>query len=176
MSESGQGLRKQVVRRRARCPKCSVSFGIYKDNHYPHRQYQIDVVASVTAAVVVVGQSAQASARVGASATSARRWKRWVGELTAPGELIATAQELDPDAGSGSGISGAGPGQAARVLFALEVLGAALVRRDVSLRSRSGLGRVLEWQHRYHGVTVWLKSSLRRLSPAMALGSPGGSG
>ena len=130
------------------------------------------------AAAVGVGMqsSTQAAALVGASATSARRWTKWVADLAEPSELIATAQQLDPDATAGAGISGAGCGPVARVLFALEVLGAALARRDVELRSSSGLGRVLEWQHRYHGVVVWLMSSLRRLSPAMALGSPSGSG
>lgn len=94
----------------------------------------------------------------------------------APGDLIATAQQLDPDQTAGSGISCIGPGLAARVLFALEILGAALIRRGVELQCRSGLGRVLEWQYRCHGAAVLLTSSLRRLSPAMALGDLGGSG
>jgi hypothetical protein len=57
-----------------------------------------------------------------------------------------------------------------QVLGALEELGMALMRRGVELASRTGLGRVLEWQYRWHRVVVGLVGETRHLSPAMALG------
>jgi len=62
------------------------------------------------------------------------------------------------------------------VLAALEEVGAALVRRGVELVSRTGLGRVLEWQYRLHRVLLGLVAEPRRFSPAMALGALGDCG
>ena len=59
---------------------------------------------------------------------------------------------------------------AARVLHALEYLGTALVRSGVVLVSKSGLGRLLEWQHHLHGDVVHLVATLSSFSPALALG------
>jgi hypothetical protein len=79
--------------------------------------------------------------------------------------------KLAPDAPIGAGVSALPfASRAASVLAALEQLGVALVRTGVALVSRTGLGRVLEWQHRTHGDVVHLVAEPRYLSPAMALG------
>jgi hypothetical protein len=91
-----------------------------------------------------------------------------------PGELLRVAVQVDPTVPAGSGISRhAGEGvraRAARVLDALEQLGAALVRGGVALAQRSGLGRVLGWQRSAFGDVVGLVSEPKTLSPAMARG------
>jgi hypothetical protein len=160
---------------RAKCRTCRVSFTCYPPELYPHRQYFLDAVALVVAAVVVGKRSFAHAARASdASATSARRWTRWVAALAAPGDLLALAMRVDPDAAASTGLSSGAPsttirGTAARVLAALESLAAALVRRGVACAERSGLGRVLGWQHRAHGDVVQLTRPPDRLSPAMAL-------
>ncbi len=52
----------------------------------------------------------------------------------------------------------------------LEYLGTALVRSGVVLVSKSGLGRLLEWQHHLHGDVVHLVATPSSFSPALALG------
>jgi hypothetical protein len=159
---------------RAKCRCCRRAFTCYPPEHYPHRQFQLDVVADVAAAVAIgADPAAKAAARATASATSARRWAAWVAGLAAPALLLATAQQVDPDAPIGAGVSTIDAtssicSRASRVLAALEHLGAALVRCGVDLVSRTGLGRVLEWQHRQHADVVHLVSEPRCLSPAMA--------
>jgi hypothetical protein len=161
---------------RAKCTSCHHSFTCYPPGLYPHRQYQLDIVGEVVAAIAIGAEAAtKAAARVTASPTSGRRWTAWVAQLAVPAALLAVAQRLDPGAPVGAGISTTGSASdarslAARVLSALEELGVALVRRGVDLASRTGLGRVLEWQHRLHGDVVFLVAEPRCLSPAMALG------
>jgi hypothetical protein len=165
---------------RAKCTICHHSFTCYPPGHYPHRQYQLDVVGEVVAAIAIGGEVAtKAVAPVTASPTSGRRWTAWVAQLAAPAALLAVAQRLDPGAPVGAGISTTASASgtrslAAPALHAFEELGAALVRRAVVLASRTGLGRVLEWQHRLHGDVVYLMAAPRCLSPAMALGPSGG--
>jgi len=91
-------------------------------------------------------------------------------------ELLAVAAQLDADGAAGMRVpahEGRRPGaeRAAQVLAALEQLGAALVRRGLRLAERTGLGRVLAWQHTAHGDVYGLVAGRLRLSPAMA---PGG--
>lgn len=70
---------------------------------YPRRQYQLDVVADVGAAVALGGQPPEeAAAPASASATSARRWVRWLADLAPPVDLAALGGRL------GSGRSGRG--------------------------------------------------------------------
>jgi hypothetical protein len=160
---------------RAKCSRCRHAFTCYPPELYPRRPYALDVVALVVAAVVVGGRSfARAAREADASTTSARRWTRWVAALAAPGDLCAVATRVDPDGAASTGLSTGAPsstvrGAAARVLAALESLGAALARRGVACAERSGLGRVLGWQRRAHGEVVRLTRPPRRLSPAMAL-------
>ncbi len=160
---------------RARCKGGCPDFTVRPPALYPQRQYQLDVVSGVVGAVTLGGEAAaRAAAPVGASATSARRWTAWVAQLADVGALLSIAQRLDPDAAPGAGLSAArlpSPTRAlaAQVLHGLEHLGAALVRTGVALASKSGLGRVLEWQHALHGDVYGLVAGVRRLSPAMAL-------
>lgn len=161
---------------RAKCSTCKAGFTCRPPELYPRRQFQLDVVADVVAATAVGDEApTKAAARVSASPTSARRWLLWIAELTSPEALLAVAQKLDPDAPVGAGAAALprSDGRRARagvVLDALEQLGAALVRAGVSLVSKTGLGRVLEWQHRAHGEVVHLVVEPRSLSPAMELG------
>ncbi len=162
---------------RAKCCLCHVSFTCYPPGHYPRRQYQLDVVTEVVAAVAISeGSGVQVARAVGASATSVRRWFRWVGALIEPSVALACAVQLDPDSLAGAGLSTlatsarAVGATVARVLGALEHFAAALLHRGIQVGACTGLGRVLEWQHRYHGVYVALVAEPRRLSPPMVLG------
>lgn len=170
--EAGRVHRREVTRDRAECGGCKVSSTLYEEGHYPRRQYQLDTVARVAGAMAIGGQTApRAAATVTASPTSARRWTRWVALLTDPGELRAVTRKIDPDTPAGAGASVAALAtRAAQVLVALEELGAAVLRRGMALVSRTGLGRVLEWQYRWHRVLVTLVGEAVHLSPAMALG------
>lgn len=132
-------------------------------------------------AAVAVGDEtlADAAAAVKASATSARRWTGWVARLVEVGAVLALAARLKPDLDPSAGLSTAAPTSptralAAQVLHALESLGEALVRSGVILVSKSGLGRVLEWQQRHHGDVIHLVAEPRSFSPGMALGVAGG--
>jgi hypothetical protein len=172
---SGTAARVERWLARLKCSACRKSFTCLPEVLYPRRQYQLDVVAHVVAAVSLGDERAPAAAReVGASATSARRWVRWVAALASPSELLRVAAQLDPAAPVGIGLSRhAGDGVCARaacVLDALEQLGAALGRRGVALAMRSGLGRVLGWQRSVFGDVIGLVSEPKVLSPSMALG------
>lgn len=172
---SGTAARIERWLSRAKCSACKTSFTCLPEALYPRRQYQLDVVAQVVAVVSLGDRSAPVAAReVGASATSARRWVAWIAAIASPSELLQVTAWIDPSAPVGTGLSRhAGDGvraRAARVLDALEQLGAALVRRGVTLTQRSGLGRVLGWQRSLFGDVVSLVAEPRSLSPAMALG------
>jgi hypothetical protein len=177
---SGRATRVAQWLARSKCTACHKSFSCLPDALYPRRQYQLDVVADVVAAVSLGDRSAAAAARdAGASPTSARRWIAWVAALAAPAVLLAAAAQLDPQAPVGAGLAHhAGDGvraRAARVLDALEQLGAALVTSDVALAQRTGLGRVLGWQWSRFRDVVHLVVEPKTLSPALALGgAPGG--
>jgi hypothetical protein len=157
----------------AKCTGCGAGFTVYPEGIYPRRQYQLDVVAQISAAVVVGREPAgQAAARAGASATSARRWVLWLAQLVAPGELITLASRLDPGCATVPGAP-ASPetdkgGCAARVLAALEQVGLALLARGIRCVERTGLGRLLGWQHRAHGDIYGPCVESRRFSTGMA--------
>jgi hypothetical protein len=160
---------------RAKCSVCRTSFACYPDALYPRRQFQLDVVASVVAKVSVGEDTIAAAAQgAGASPTSARRWMRWVAALAEPSVLLRATVQIDPSAPVGVGISRHGGDgvrvRVARVLDALEQLGAALVRRGIALAMCSGLGRVLGWQRSLFGDVVGLVAEPKTLSPGMALG------
>ncbi|MBI2898513.1 MAG: hypothetical protein HYY06_33485 [Deltaproteobacteria bacterium] len=161
---------------KAKCSQCRHGFTCYPAGIYPRRQYQLDVVAWATAPVALGGTSAAETARATrAGATSVRRWVSWIAALAEPRDVVALAARIDPDSPAGTGLSSvaAAPGArraaAAAVIVALEHLGAALVRGGLRLTMRSGLGRVLGWQHQAHGEAVLLTRPPSRLSPAMAL-------
>jgi hypothetical protein len=154
---------------RAKCSSCGGGFTCYPPGAYPRRQYELDVVADVVAAVAIGGESvAQAAAAhsASASATSVRRWSAWIAVLAEVSALHAAAAQIDP---AGATVAAATPrSRVAAVLDGLEVLGAALVRAGVAIVERTGLGRVLGWQHRGHGDVFGLAGP--RFSPAMARG------
>jgi len=166
----GELTRLELPLPRARCSCCHVGFTCYPAGFYPRRQYQLDVVADAVAAVAVGGESvADAAATHATSATSVRRWSRWIAALADGAALHAIASEIDPSTAAVA--TATQRSRTAAVLGALEVLGATLVRVGVAVVERTGLGRVLGWQHRAHGVAVALVAGPTRLSPAMA---PGG--
>ncbi len=165
---------------KAKCSSCRHGFTCYPRGIYPRRRYQLDVVADVTASVAFGGSgAARAAADAHATAASARRWVAWVAALAKPGDLLAVAARLDPDAPAGAGLGGlpAGPtvrARAARVLAALEQLGAALTRAGVAVAERTGLGRVLGWQHASRGAVFGLGDAGLSSSPATALAAERG--
>lgn len=172
---SGKAERSARWLGRAKCSSCKRGFTCYPDEQYPHRQYQLDVVAEVVAAVAIGNEPAgQAAQRAQASATSARRWTAWVSQLGSVEAILAVAQRLEQNVSVGVGISTGEPGcslrsQAAQVLRALEALGQQLVRSGLRLATTTGLGRVLGWQLQAHGDVVYLVVEPRCLSPAMVI-------
>jgi hypothetical protein len=162
---------------KAKCCSCKHGFTCYPPGIYPRRRYQLDVVADVAGAVALGGASAaRAAAAVHATASSARRWVAHMAALAKPGDLLAVAARIDPDAPVGSGIAGLPTGltvraRAARVLAALEQLGSALTRAGVAMVERTGLGRVLGWQHAAHGIVFGIGDTGLHPSPATALGA-----
>lgn len=168
--------RRELWLARAKCSSCRGGFTVYPSNAYPRRQYQLDAVADIVGRTVLGGESTtQAAASVGSSATSVRRWAAWIAAMVEPAVLCAATARVDPDGPAGAGlaaVTSARPAgaRAARVLHALEQLGLALVRAGVGAAQavRTGLARVLHWQHAAHGDVVALAD---RLSPAMALGA-----
>ncbi len=165
---------------KAKCSSCKHGFTCYPPGIYPCRRYQLDVVADVAADVALGGAGAGRAAEAAhATASSARRWVAWVAALAKPGDLLAVAARLDADAPAGAGLGNLPAGstvraRAARVLAGLEQLGAALVRAGVAVAERTGLGRVLGWQHAAHGAVFRLGDTGLHPSPATALG--GGAG
>lgn len=169
VDSAGSAERWELPLARVRCSSCRHAFTCYPLGFYPRRQYQLDVVAEVVAAVEVGGESvAAAAAARSASPTSVRRWSVWIGVLAEVEAMHAIAAQIDP---SSAPVATATPrSRTAAVLDALEVLGAALVRAGVATVERTGLGRVLGWQHRAHGDVLGVVAGPRRFSPAMAFG------
>jgi hypothetical protein len=157
-----------------KCSSCHRGFTCYPPGFYPRRQYQLDVVADVVAEVALGSEPvADVAAAVTASSTSARRWTAWVSALTRAGELVAAAAQVDASVATVAlpPPCDARHPQAAAVLAGFEALGAALARVGVTAVERTGLGRVLGWQHRRHGDVYGLVAGPRSFSSAMA---PGG--
>jgi hypothetical protein len=169
LSSVGAVERREVPLPRAKCASCRLGFTCYPRGFYPRRQYQLDVVADVVAAIAVGGESvADTAVTSSASETSVRRWSAWIAALAEVDALHAVAAQVDP---STAPVATATPhSRGAAVLDALEVLGAALARTGVTLVERSGLGRVLGWQHRGHGDVYGLVAGPKQFSPAMAFG------
>lgn len=164
---------------RAKCSACQRSFTCYPEGIYPYRQYQLDPVAEVVAKGVLGGQPvAPLASSLGAAVSSVRRWTRWIADLARPGDLLALASRLDPDAPTGEGLPRVDAGspvtaRAAEVLGALEQVGGALGRRGWAAKVRTGLARFLGWQLSTQSVVVGLGLTLGSFSPAMVLGGNG---
>ena len=156
-----------------KCSCCHRAFTCYPPGVYPRRHYQLDVVAEVVAGVALGSEPiAHIAATVTASSTSARRWTAWVAALARAGEFVAAAAQVDPSVATVAlpPPSVARHPRAAAVLAGLEALGTALVRVGVAAVERTGLGRVLGWQHRHHGDVYGVVRGPRSFSSAMAHG------
>lgn len=169
VSSAGIATRWELPLARVRCSSCRHTFTCYPPGFYPRRQYQLDVVAEAVAAIEFGGERpAVAAATTSASPRSVWRWRRWIAALADTATLHAVAAQVDPTTAP---VATATPRTVtAAVLSALEVLGAALARAGVEVVERTGLGRVLGWQHRAHGVVLGVTAGPTRFSPAMAHG------
>ena len=103
IQDIAQGARRviDVLRRRARCSdrRCAAgSWTMYPPGAYPHRSYQLGVVASAVAEVCVAGDSRRAvAARHDCSRRSVSRWIRWTAQLASPEGLGRLCARLDPE-------------------------------------------------------------------------------
>ena len=149
------------VRRRARCSdrRCATgSWTVYPSGTYPHRTFQLDVVSSAVSQVAAGESRRRAAERHQCSRRSVSRWLRWCAQLVAVEELTAACVRLDPD-----GLPAPTPGgtevedQGGRALRLWERLADLLAHRGVCLpEGRSGLQRLLTWQHERQGEVAWL--------------------
>ncbi len=157
------------VRRRARCSDrgCPApSWTMYPQGSYPHRTFQLDVVSSAVAQVAAGESARQAAERHQCSRRSVSRWRGWCAQLVVPEELAAAAVRLDPDGLPPPARGGKeAKDQAGWALRLWERLADVLGHRGVTLpEGRSGLQRMLAWQHERDGVVAWLtKPSSPRL-------------
>lgn len=161
----GQGVRRviDVLRRRGRCSdrRCAAgSWTVYPADAYPHRSYQLDVVASAVAAVCVGGGRRRAVAvHHDCSRRSVSRWVRWTAQLANPEDLARLCARLDPE-GLPPPTPAAAEGEVSRagsVLRLLDHLGDVLLRRGVALPGRGpGLLRILTAQLARFGDVCWL--------------------
>ena len=169
VSSTGEVERHELPLPRSKCGACKVSVTCYPLGFYPRRQYQLDVVAEAVAVVEVGGDAvASAVAATSASPRSIWRWRRWIGAIADVAALHSVAARVDPTTAPIATATPRSP--TAAVLAALEVLGTALARAGVAGVERTGLGRVLGWQHRTHGVVLGLVGGPTGFSPAMARG------
>ncbi len=176
LHDLAQGTRRviDVLRRRARCSdrRCAAgSWTLYPAGAYPHRSYQLCVVAAAVAEVCVAGASRRAVAvRHDCSRRSVARWVRWTATLASPADLTRLCARLDPDglppptpAAVGGEVSRAGS-----VLRLLDHLGDVLLRRGVALPGRGpGLLRLLTAQLARFGDVAWLTRSSPPLRVAL---------
>lgn len=147
LTERGAEHATGIRRRRARCSSSSCpakGWTIYEDGGYPHRSFQLDVVAdAVVNAEIGSGSLTAAGAAVGASRDSVRRWVGWVEDLAEPGELEALIVRLDGDAMRASSPSIAAS-RVATIVVMLERLADVLAIGGVPIARRgSGLLRIL---------------------------------
>jgi len=168
LHDLAQGTRRviDVLRRRARCSdrRCAVgSWTIYPAGAYPHRSYQLCVVAAAVADVCFGGDSRQTVAtRHDCSRRSVARWVRWTARLASPADLAQLCARLDPEGfppptptPAAAEVSRAGS-----VLRLLDHLGDVLLRRGVALLGRGpGLLRLLAAQRARFGDVCWLTRS-----------------
>ena len=163
-----QGARRviDVLRRRARCSdrRCTAgSWTLYPAGAYPHRSYQLCVVAAAVAEVCVAGGSRRAvAARHDCSRRSVARWVRWTARLASPADLAQLCARLDPEGfPPPTPIPAEGElSRAGAVLRLLDHLADVLLRRGVALPGRGpGLLRLLTAQLARFGDVCWLTRS-----------------
>ncbi len=164
----GQGVRRviDVLRQRARCSdlRCiGGSWTIYPAGAYPHRSYQLGVVASVVAEVCFGCRSRRVVAeRHDCSRRSVARWVRWTAGLARPEDLARLCARLDPE-GLPPPTLATADGEVRRagaVLRLLDHLANVLLRRGVALPGDgAGLLRLLTAQRARFGDVCRLTRS-----------------
>jgi hypothetical protein len=156
---------RQRVRRRARCADRACRGGSwteYTEGDYPHRTFQLDVVASAVLQGERGARSAAAEAHL-CSRRSVGRWARWCADMATPEQLGRVVVRVDPD-GLPAEPAGTSKGLASRCVGLWERLAGALCARGVILPGgRCGLQRLLCWQHDRRGLVLWLTKSSPRL-------------
>jgi len=171
--ELGRGARRviDVLRQRARCSdgRCAAgSWTIYPTDAYPHRSYQLGVVAAAVAEICGGGSRRAVAEHHDCSRRSVSRWVRWTAHLASPADLARLCARLDPD-GLPPPIPATAPGEVSRarsVLRLLDHLGDVLLRRGVAWPGQGpGLVRVLTTQRARFGDISWLTRS----SPALRI-------
>jgi len=162
-----------IPRRRARCSDRTCpggSWTVYEEDGYPHRTFQLGVVASAVGEVAVGGATISSSAKHHrCNRRSVRRWIDWVGSLADVADLTRAAARLDPD-----GLPPPRPPEvsdpgapATRVLVLVDHLVRVLSRRGVDFpRATSSLGQILIHQFRRFGDVAFLT---RRSSPPLPM-------
>ncbi|HET7293191.1 MAG TPA: hypothetical protein VFM88_12260 [Vicinamibacteria bacterium] len=155
------------VRRRARCSdrRCEAgSWTVHQGGDYPHRTFQLDVVGSAVVQAALEGRRAAAATHL-CSRRSVGRWIRWCIGLAEGSEVAKLVVRLDPDGLPPPRADGAGMDARAGWAVSLwERLGQVLAARGVALPDgRSGLQRLLCWQHERQGIVAWLTKPSPRL-------------
>lgn len=148
------------VRRRARCADrtCAArSWTVYPASAYPHRVFQLPVVASAVSTIAFAPDStlSRTATDHACSRRSVVRWCRWVAHLAEPSHLAWACARLDPDGLAGiSALVHATPlrARAGSALRLLDRLSELLLDRGVALPAAGpGLARILAHQHRRFG-------------------------
>jgi hypothetical protein len=165
-----------IVRRRVRCSSASCEapdWTLYDDGGYPHRVFQLAVVASAVATMALErdATAATVASRHECSRRSVLRWGAWVAGLAEPAELGSACARIDPDAlppppAPNAPAQAPSVARAGVVLRLLDRLAALLAHRGVRLRAAGcGLAAVLDHQLARFGDVAWLT----RASPPLRI-------
>jgi hypothetical protein len=164
-----------IVRRRVRCSSADCEapdWTLYDDGGYPHRLFQLPVVASVVATRAVErAAAATVASRQQCSRRSVMRWSTWVAALAEPADLGGACARLDPEALPPPSVPRARATapcveRAGLVLRLLDRLAALLAHRGVRLRAGScGLAALLDHQLARFGDIAYLT----RASPPLRI-------
>jgi hypothetical protein len=131
---------------------------VHEDDSYPHRTFQLEVVASAVAEVVYAGKT-QTAAAAGhmCSRDSVRRWGAWIANLTDTDHLSRLCARIDPDGDAHAESASARAAAAGLALRLLDRLADLLVVGGATLSSSgSGLRRILGDQLRRFGDVFYL--------------------
>lgn len=158
----------EEVRWRARCAdrSCAAgSFTVYAASAYPHRVFQLPVVASAVGTIAFAPDAtlSRTATDHACSRRSVVRWCRWVADLAEPSHLARACARLDPDGLAGvSALVHTKPlrARAGSALRLLDRLSELLLDRGVALPAAGpGLARILAHQHRRFGDIFRLTGS-----------------
>lgn len=164
IKQEGPATRRESeqLRRRARC-SCSRacpagSWTVYEPGGYPHRQFQLAVLASIVAAAALARTTLEAVAALHmCSRRSVVRWCTWIGGLAEPADLLRACARLDPD---GHAHAGANLPRSLQVLSLLDRLADLFVVRGAPLPGWApGIVRLLGDQLRRFGDVLFLTRS-----------------